>query len=205
MIGLKTSRQQLMGNLVRSAIFKPSLIPFRTLSTPPNPPQPSPINNHPILRRIPKFLQPFTTRFINAPILHVTSFLILHELTAVVPLVGLWYVFHQNPGYIPNLDFAALGLDKITEMLDKSMAKFDFSDYSLNEKANFIIEGAYAYIVVKTLAPIRIFVSLSLMPFFSRWFVVPFNKGIKSIFSRKPAKKPETETSGIKKVTKPRL
>lgn len=203
MIGLLKPRPTIVSGYSIARAMAPATAPLRSLSTQ-TPVQPQAANAHPILRRIPKFLRPFTTRFINAPILHVTSFLVLHELTAVVPLVGLWYVFHEYPSYVPNLDFAALGLDKITEILDKSMARFDFSDYSLNEKANFIIEGAYAYIVVKTLAPIRIFVSLSLMPSFSKWFVVPFNNGMKRIFKRK-TKKEEPEQAGIKKVTKPRL
>ena len=36
-----------------------------------------------------------------------------------------------------------------------------------------IIEGAYAFSIVKFLLPLRIIVSLSLMPWFARWFIVP--------------------------------
>lgn len=162
-------------------------------------------SKHPILRHIPRFLQPFTTRFVNAPVTHITSFLILHEITAIVPLIGLWWVFHNHSSYIPNFDFTAMGIDKVTKIIDLSMERFDFSDYSLNEKANFIMEGAYAYIVVKTLAPIRIFISLGLMPAFSRFVVVPFNSVVASIFRKKPKAVETISKDKVKTVTKPRL
>lgn len=171
-------------------------------------------SKHPILNKIPKFLQPFSVRFINAPISHVTSFLILHELTAILPLIGLWYTFHQFPDFIPNLDFTNMGINKITEIIDKSMNKFDFSNYSINEKANVLLEGAYAYIIVKSLLPLRIILSLSLMPSFSKFFVVPMNKILGKLFKRNRSKKNKSKVDGIdnnelnvklKKVNKPRL
>jgi len=47
-----------------------------------------------ILDRVPRYLRKYTDGLRNAPISHVVSFLILHELTAVVPLVGLAGGFH---------------------------------------------------------------------------------------------------------------
>ncbi|KAK0752195.1 hypothetical protein B0T18DRAFT_85924 [Schizothecium vesticola] len=41
-------------------------------------------------------LQKYTARLRSAPLSHVAAFLILHELTAVVPLVGLFGVFHYT-------------------------------------------------------------------------------------------------------------
>src|SRR5271155_2466428 len=47
-----------------------------------------------ILDRVPRSLRKYTDGLRSAPISHVVSFLILHELTAIIPLVGLAGGFH---------------------------------------------------------------------------------------------------------------
>ncbi|KAH7330467.1 hypothetical protein BKA65DRAFT_461354 [Rhexocercosporidium sp. MPI-PUGE-AT-0058] len=54
-----------------------------------------------LLARLPPSLHPYTTALLNAPISHLTSFLILHEITAIVPLVGLATTFHYA-GWLPE-------------------------------------------------------------------------------------------------------
>lgn len=80
-------------------------VPLRSLFTtkPPPPPPPSiPSKENPpriltrLSRRLPKFLHPYTNRLVSAPLSHITSFLILHELSAVVPLVALFGLFHYT-------------------------------------------------------------------------------------------------------------
>ncbi|KYK61672.1 hypothetical protein DCS_02815 [Drechmeria coniospora] len=53
-----------------------------------------------ITAKLPKRLQKYTTRLRNAPVSHVVSFLILHELTAIVPLFALFALFHYTT-YVP--------------------------------------------------------------------------------------------------------
>lgn len=167
------------------------------------------VENHPILKRMPRFMLPYTKNFIHAPVSHVTAFLILHELSAIVPLVGIWYVFHKFQWSIP-LDLPSWAIDKGTHIIDKSMAQFDFRNFSLQEKANFIMEGAYAYVIVKGLFPVRIIFSVLFMPYFAKYFVIPFTRMF-SFRKKKQPEKPELESkkegSEItqKKVTKPRL
>ncbi|ODV79798.1 uncharacterized protein CANTADRAFT_49891 [Suhomyces tanzawaensis NRRL Y-17324] len=158
------------------------------------------MNSHPILKRVPKFLRPFALRFIHAPISHVTAFLILHELTAIIPLIGVWYVLHKYHLSIP-MDLPSWAIDKGTKVIDSSMARFDFTGWNVNEKFTFMMEGAYAFVIVKFLLPVRLMISLGLMPWFSKWVVVPFTR----IFKRKP-KAPKVEVKdSVKKVEKPRL
>jgi len=84
---------------------KPPLLSPRALSQPPtrlflsstSPPRP-----HRVLNRLPTSLRPYTIRLRNAPVTHVVSFLILHEMTAVVPLVGLAGLFHCT-GWVPDV------------------------------------------------------------------------------------------------------
>jgi hypothetical protein len=47
-------------------------------------------------RRLPRFLHKYTNALGNAPVTHITSFLILHELTAIIPLFGLAGYFHYT-------------------------------------------------------------------------------------------------------------
>ncbi|CAK7200091.1 hypothetical protein SEUCBS139899_002780 [Sporothrix eucalyptigena] len=51
-----------------------------------------------ILSRLPPSMQKYTRRLKDAPVSHVVAFLILHELTAIVPLVGLFGLFHYAAG-----------------------------------------------------------------------------------------------------------
>ncbi|KAL6849244.1 hypothetical protein ACO1O0_008777 [Amphichorda felina] len=53
-----------------------------------------------ITSKLPRWLQKYTTGLRNAPLSHVVSFLILHEITAIVPLFGLFGVFHYTD-YVP--------------------------------------------------------------------------------------------------------
>ncbi|KAI0834629.1 hypothetical protein F5Y06DRAFT_153185 [Hypoxylon sp. FL0890] len=46
-------------------------------------------------RWVPKRLHPYLTRLRSAPFSHVAAFLVLHELTAIVPLFGLTYLFYS--------------------------------------------------------------------------------------------------------------
>lgn len=49
-----------------------------------------------ILARLPAPLRRYTTRLRGAPVSHVVAFLVLHELTAVVPLLALFGLFHYT-------------------------------------------------------------------------------------------------------------
>lgn len=65
--------------------------------------------------RLPKFLRRYTSGLFNAPVSHIVAFLILHEITAVVPLFALTGYFHYTnwlPPYISEWKWAAEGMDK---------------------------------------------------------------------------------------------
>lgn len=49
-----------------------------------------------ILSRLPSSMQKYARRLRGAPVSHVVAFLILHEATAVVPLLGLFGLFHYT-------------------------------------------------------------------------------------------------------------
>lgn len=65
--------------------------------------------------RLPKFLQRYTNPLINAPFTHIVSFLVLHEITAVIPLVALFATFHYyswTPGFVTQGKWFNDGVEK---------------------------------------------------------------------------------------------
>lgn len=68
-----------------------------------------------LTQRLPKFLQRYTTPLVHAPLTHITAFLILHELTAVIPLFGLAATFHYThwlPTYFAEGKIFSGGVEK---------------------------------------------------------------------------------------------
>lgn len=53
-----------------------------------------------ITSKLPRRLQKYTSGLRNAPVSHIVSFLILHEITAIVPVLGLFGLFHYT-NYVP--------------------------------------------------------------------------------------------------------
>lgn len=166
-----------------------------------------------ILNKVPRFLKPYTVNFIRLPIKNLTSFLILHEITAIGPLIGLWYLFHKYDILIP-LDLPSWAIEKGTRIIDDSMRSFDFKDYSLHDKFRLISQGAYAFVVVKMLMPVRLVISFGLTPVFTKYIVDP----ITGLFRKKkgndhqtldPTASPGFDPSNVeiktKKVEKRRL
>ena len=103
--------------------------PLRTFfTTKPPPARPSiPNQENPRIltrlnRRLPKFLHPYTNRLVSAPLSHITSFLILHELSALVPLVALFGLFHYTswlPGGLGEAVWAREKAEKLVRYLER--------------------------------------------------------------------------------------
>lgn len=65
--------------------------------------------------RLPNFLQRYTRPMVTAPLTHISAFLVLHEVTAVVPLLGLAAAFHYTqwlPPYISEGKWVRDGVQK---------------------------------------------------------------------------------------------
>ncbi|KAH3678437.1 hypothetical protein WICMUC_001454 [Wickerhamomyces mucosus] len=123
-----------------------------------------------IISKLPKSLQKYGHRLINAPISHITSFLILHELTAVVPFLGLWYFFHHFQ-FLPA-DIPSWIIIKGTKFAESVLGD-TINDWSIADRTRIIIEGATAYGIVKATFPLRVIFSLFMTPWFARVLVNP--------------------------------
>jgi hypothetical protein len=91
--------------MLRRTLFRAAQRPSQLLHQPhtrrfateaPKPPPTSQSRIERFNRRLPKFLHKYTSALANAPVTHITSFLILHELTAIIPLFGLAGYFHYT-------------------------------------------------------------------------------------------------------------
>lgn len=74
-----------------------------------------------IIDTLPKSLQRYGHRLINAPLSHIISFLTLHELSAIIPFIGLWCFFH-NYGFLPT-DVPTWVLEKGSIAIEKMVSK----------------------------------------------------------------------------------
>ena len=72
--------------------------------------------------RLPRFLARIVTPLRDAPISHISAFLLLHELTAVVPLFGLAAIFHYTNWLPPYISEGAY-VHYATERFGKWMRK----------------------------------------------------------------------------------
>jgi len=111
---------------------------------------------------------------VNKPFSHITSFLVLHELTAIIPLGGLFWLFHETHWTPPGLpgEWIAAGAEKFGNYARRK----GWESFKGDKGARILFEIATAYAVVKALIPLRIAFSLWATPWFARVFIVPVTK-----------------------------
>lgn len=143
-----------------------------------------------ITSKLPRRLQKYTTGLRNAPVSHVVSFIILHELTAIVPLVGLFGLFHYTD-HVPVSymsehfgGYVREGLARF-EKYFKRKGWFGFSRdddgaveeqpkdvmdrlQSGDDRYKLLTEVALAYAITKALLPIRVVGSVWATPWFAK-------------------------------------
>jgi hypothetical protein len=166
--------------------------PRRNLSSPPQPAPSSSKDSRSRLRRLndrlPRFLRTYTTPLLGAPVTHITSFFILHEITAVLPLFGLVGAFHYG-NWMPDLTSS----NGENNAFDEGTARFgrwlrkkgwvDETDVTTvadheatrlaprdKERAGvrLVLEFATAYAITKALLPVRLAASVWATPWFAR-------------------------------------
>lgn len=137
---------------------------------------------HPMLKRIPVPLRRYAGYFLDAPLIYGTSFLILHEMTAIVPLFGLWGLFHQ-------IDFTPQGmpewlLENGNRYVERIATRYNWDITTTQQGSRLMLEGAASYAIVKALLPLRAALSLYLTPWFARLILGPLTK-FASLFQKK--------------------
>ncbi|MCJ1314523.1 hypothetical protein MMC25_008205, partial [Agyrium rufum] len=144
--------------------------------------------------RYPQWIQRYTGPLINAPGSVVASFLILHELTAVVPLFGLVGVFHFTgwmPSWFSQGKWASDGMEKFGNYARKKgwLGQVGEDGKQLEKRgvwwgrgesgARWMFEFGTAWAVVKVLLPLRIVISVWAAPAFARMLVEPMTRVVR--------------------------
>ena len=145
--------------------------------------------------RLPRFLQRFVTPLRHAPISHITAFVLLHEVTAIVPLFGLAAAFHYSqwlPPYISEGKWVSDGIEKFGRWARKRGWIADDTRggrwWGRGEGgARIVVELATAYAITKALLPLRLVISVWGTPWFARWTVLPLTNRLSRMFGRKRA------------------
>ncbi|KAI5799225.1 hypothetical protein DFH27DRAFT_88180 [Peziza echinospora] len=136
-----------------------------------------------VLSRLPKRMRPYVER--NLKISHITSFLILHELSAIVPLAGLFWVIHSlGPEVMTSKIWfeagedgvIAQGISQFNSWVDNAVWRFGryaerkgyLSNMDAAAAGRIVTELAVAYAIVKAVLPLRIMASLWATPWFAR-------------------------------------
>ncbi|KAI9933277.1 hypothetical protein MW887_007750 [Aspergillus wentii] len=198
--------------------FTSRSLPRRAFSTPPPSSSPSSPKDsisrlHRFNDRLPPFLRTYTTPLLGAPVTHITSFLILHEITAIVPLFGLVAVFHYG-NWIPDLTSGnpSGAFEEGTERFGRWLRKKGWVEDDdmeivtvdggvVEEKSapdgqvelkgesrkgvRLVLEFATAYAITKALLPVRLAASVWATPWFARAVLGPLGKGARAVFGRK--------------------
>ncbi|KAM0794616.1 hypothetical protein BDR22DRAFT_874832 [Usnea florida] len=151
-----------------------------------------------ITSRLPKFLQGYTAPLINAPLTHISAFLLLHELTAVIPLLGLAATFHYTrwmPPFISEGKWVSDGVEKFGNYFRKKgwLGEEDkarrYKWWGRGEGGTrLVVEFATAYAITKALLPLRLILSVSATPWFARVAIVPSTSLVRRIFTRRKIK-----------------
>ncbi|OGE56759.1 hypothetical protein PENARI_c002G03157 [Penicillium arizonense] len=190
---------------------RPRAVSRRTLSTPSpsQPPQPPNVNANDSwsrLRRfndrLPRFLRNYTTPLFGAPVTHITSFLILHEITAILPLFGLVGAFHYG-AWMPDLSSETgetnafdEGAARFGRWLKKkgwvdqddvnTVAEHEATGEKRTERAGvrLVLEFATAYAITKALLPARLAASVWATPWFARTVFTPTTNLARRLFRR---------------------
>lgn len=155
-------------------------------------------------RRLPKFLHKYTSALGSAPVSHITAFLILHEITAIVPLLGLAATFHYThwlPSWFTEGAWALQGVERFGKYFKKkgwirseeaSEAEFEVEMRTRDRAWNIgeggvrlVVEFATAYTITKVLLPFRIVASVWATPWFAKKTVVPLLAKFRGLFGKK--------------------
>lgn len=103
------------------------------------------------------------------------SFLLIHELTAILPLLLLWWVFYSldiHDGHdLPHV------FQNLVDQCGKAINKLVGDKYNDTlDKGRLVIAGTLAYAIVKLLYPVRILFSIWGAPYVGKWLLLPFYK-----------------------------
>ncbi|CAI8496131.1 unnamed protein product [Hanseniaspora opuntiae] len=151
----------------------------------------------------PKYKSYFYNLFNSSTKSVVISFMILHELTATIPFIGLWYFLYQKCNFleekslniendaIDQTDESIMGklntkINEYMKISEASVKRFigkfvNTEDLNADQIKFLTLTGVVSYATVKVIAPFRIMLSVMMTPKLANIF----QRGFNMIFLRK--------------------
>ncbi|KAI9891214.1 MAG: hypothetical protein M1814_002904 [Vezdaea aestivalis] len=167
--------------------------------------------NQPDQEQSEQFPDRFATPLYNAPVTHVTSFVVLHEITAIVPLFGLAGAFHYwdwLPPYFSEGKWVHNGMEKFGNYFRKKgwlgeEGRGRWKWWGRGEgSVRIVVEFATAYAITKAFLPLRVILSIWATPWFAKTATVPIGRWVKRLLTKIPRKNP-TNVSAAKDASAP--
>ncbi|PQE28511.1 family FLILHELTA protein [Rutstroemia sp. NJR-2017a WRK4] len=159
----------------------------KTSPASPNPASPLRTRLQTLHNRLPRFLHPYTSPLLSAPKTYIVAFLVLHEITAIIPLFALAGGFHYT-GWVPTDLVPREKLEGGVRRFERWFRRRGWFGYGVEggevgegvvdrmiqgeEDGNWrgkriVLEVATAYAITKVLLPVRIAVSVWGAPWFA--------------------------------------
>ncbi|PVU94201.1 hypothetical protein BB561_002756 [Smittium simulii] len=125
----------------------------------------------------------YKQRFRAHPGSHLSSFLILHEVTAIVPIFGVYYILKALELKFPIPDSL---LSEANKRISRLRSMMGFEPLEAQDLTMVYLVASYA--LVKAVLPLRLAACFALTPFFSRTVVEPILLVTKNLVKRIPRK-----------------
>ncbi|KAI9323563.1 hypothetical protein BX666DRAFT_1846928 [Dichotomocladium elegans] len=122
----------------------------------------------------------YAHQFRDKPASYMTTFAILHEVTAIVPLPIVYYALEYSGMHIPLLPDTAVA--EGNRIMSKVRTRYGYEPLDPNSRT--MVNLATAYAVVKVLMPLRVAASVALTPFFAERFIGPVLGSAKKLLSK---------------------
>ncbi|KAI9498368.1 hypothetical protein BDB00DRAFT_881252 [Zychaea mexicana] len=122
----------------------------------------------------------YAEQFRHKPASYLTSFALLHEITAIVPLPIVYYTLDNSDIRIPVPEKAVAEGNRI---MSKVRTRYGYEP--LDPDSRVMVNLATSYAVVKAMLPLRIAASVALTPFMAERLVGPIGAFVTRFFRKK--------------------
>ncbi|CDH60259.1 hypothetical protein RO3G_13651 [Lichtheimia corymbifera JMRC:FSU:9682] len=120
----------------------------------------------------------YAHQFRDKPASYMTTFALLHEITAIVPLPIVYYTLDYSGWHIPLVPQEAIA--EGNRIMSKLRTRYGYEP--LAPDSRIMVNLATSYAVVKAMMPLRIAASVALTPFFAERMVGPLLGSFRRLF-----------------------
>ncbi|KAI8069239.1 hypothetical protein BC940DRAFT_237261 [Gongronella butleri] len=125
----------------------------------------------------------YVHQFKDKPASYITSFAILHELTAIAPFPVIYYGLAWSDVKVPVPEQA---VREGNRFVNKVRVRYGYE--ALDDDNQAMIHLAITYAIVKAMLPLRIGASVAMTPFVAEKWIGPMARAFGSLFKRSKIK-----------------